>query len=86
MTVNAAMLGTIDVRGLLETDDGALIYTWYHGRLDLSPGPGSSPAYSAPLYETGDERYAWMNKIQAIAKGNLSADGTTLVYEICEVR
>lgn len=86
MTINAAMLGTIDARGLLETDDGALIYTWYHGRLDLSAGPGSSPAYSAPLYETGDERYAWMNKIQAIAKGNLSDDGKQLVYEICEVR
>ena len=86
MTVNAAMLGTIDARGLLETDDGALIYTWYHGRLDLSEGPGTSPAYSAPLYETGDERYAWMNKIQAVAKGITSPDGHQLVYEICEVR
>ena len=72
MTVNAAMLGTLDVRALLETDDGALIYTWYHGRLDLSQGPGASPAYAAPLYETGDERYAWLNKIQAVAKGELS--------------
>jgi hypothetical protein len=86
MTVNAAMLGTIDARGLLETDDGALIYTWYHGRLDLSEGPGAFPAYSAPLYETGDERYAWLNKIQAVAKGILSPDGKQLVYEICEVR
>ena len=86
MTVNAAMIGTIDVRGLLETDDGALIYTWYHGRLDLSQGPGASPAYSAPLYETGDERYAWLNAVQAVAKGVLSPDGKQLVYEICEVR
>ena len=86
MTVNADMLGTIDVRGLLETDDGALIYTWYHGRLDLSQGAGASPAYAAPLYETGDEQYAWMNRIQAVAKGTLSADATQLVYEICEVR
>ena len=86
LTVNAALLGTIDVRALLETDDGALIYTWYHGRLDLSQGTGASPAYSAPLYETGDERYAWLNKIQAVAKGIVSADGKQLVYEICEVR
>ncbi len=86
MTVNAAMIGTIDARGLLETDDGALIYTWYHGRLDLSQGPGASPAYSAPLYETGDERYAWLNAVQAVAKGVLSPDGKQLVYEICEVR
>jgi hypothetical protein len=86
LAVNAAMIGTIDVRALLETDDGALIYTWYHGRLDLSRGTGASPAYSAPLYETGDERYAWLNTVQAIAKGIVSDDGKQLVYEICEVR
>lgn len=86
LTVNAAMLGTIDVRALLETDDGALIYTAYQGRLDLSQGSGMSPAYSAPLYETGDERYAWLNKIQAVAKGIVSDEGRTLTYEICEVR
>ena len=86
MTVDANMIGTIDARGLLETDDGALVYTWYHGRLDLSQGPGTSPAYAAPLYETGDERYAWLNKVQAVGKGVLSDDGRQLVYEICEVR
>lgn len=86
MTVSAEMIGTIDVRALLETHDGALVYTWYHGRLDLSQGPGASAAYSAPLYETGDERYAWLNRIQAVAKGLLSDDMTQLVYEICEVR
>ena len=86
MTISSALLGTIDVRATLETDDGALIYTWYHGRMDLSGGTGSSPAYSAPLYETSDERYLWMNKIQAVAKGITSPDGHQLVYEICEVR
>lgn len=86
MSVSAEMLGTLDVRALIETDDGALIYTSYQGRLDLSQGQGASPAYAAPLYETGDERYAWINRIQAVAKGELSGDGKRLVYEICEVR
>jgi hypothetical protein len=36
LSINSALLGTIDVRALLETDDGALIYTTYSGRLDLS--------------------------------------------------
>jgi hypothetical protein len=58
----------------------------FHGRLDLSQGQGASPVYSAPLFETGDERYAWINKIQAVAKGELSVDGKRRVYEICEVR
>jgi len=86
LTLSPSLLGTLDVRALIETDDGALIFTSYRGRLDLSGGQGSSPAYAAPLYETGDERYAWINKIQAVGKGTLSADGTQLVYEIYEVR
>ena len=86
LTLSPSLLGTLDVRLLIETDDGALIYTSYRGRLDLSAGQGASPVYAAPLYDTGDERYAWINKIQAVAKGILSADGTELVYEVCEVR
>jgi hypothetical protein len=86
MTLSAEGVATLDVRVLLETDDGALIYTWYHGRADFSAGPGTQPVYSAPVYETGDERYAWLNFVQAVAKGTLSDDGSVLTYEICQVR
>src|SRR4051794_1130888 len=75
---------SLDVRYAMETDDGAVIYVTYHGRGDFSGGPGSAPVYSAPVFETGDARYAWMNKIQALAKGTV--DGSTLTYEIYEVR
>ena len=74
LTINAALLGTIDVRALLETDDGALIYTCTPAA-STSPRARAPPRYSAPLYETGDERYAWLNKIQAVAKGIVSNDG-----------
>jgi hypothetical protein len=60
MTLNPALVGTLDVRALLETHDGALVYTWYHGRMNLANGPAAATVYSAPLYETGDERYAWL--------------------------
>jgi hypothetical protein len=79
-------LSSLDVRVTLETDDGALIYAHYTGRLDLSEGFGARPVYTAPLFETGDERYAWLNRIQAVAKGTLSSDLSTLTYEIYEVR
>lgn len=84
MALSPQGVGSLDVRMLFETDDGALIYTYYHGRMDLSGGIGASPTYCAPLYETGDERYRWLNTVQAVAKGTL--DGQTLVYEIAEVR
>ena len=74
--------GLLDVRLLIETDDGALVYIQYHGRVDATDP--TAPVYSTPRFETGDERYAWLNKIQAVAKG--TRDGHTLTYEVCEVR
>ncbi|MEP6624261.1 MAG: DUF3237 domain-containing protein [Acidimicrobiia bacterium] len=86
LTVDSRAMGTLDVRTLIETDDGALIFISYRGRLDLSMGTGALPAYSAPLFDTGDERYIWINGIQAVGKGAGSADGTELTYEVFEVR
>jgi Protein of unknown function (DUF3237) len=84
LTVGPEGTGTLDVRGTLETDDGALIFAFYRGRLDMTQPLGEVPAYAAPLYETGDDRYAWINKIQAVAKGTLA--GQSLTYEIYELR
>lgn len=63
---------SIDVRATLETQDGALIYLQYSGRSDVSKGIGAAPMYVAPRFETSDERYLWLNAIQAIGKGSLS--------------
>ena len=86
LTVSPTLMGTLDVRVLIETDDEALIFASYRGRLDLSKGTGASPAYSAPLFDTGDERYAWINGIQAVAKGAITDEGSTLTYEMYEIR
>ncbi len=83
-TIGPDMTCTVDVRMTFETHDGALVFVSYSGRIDLSKGPGQSPVYAAPLFETGDDRYAWLNRVQAVSKGML--DGTTLTYEIAEVR
>jgi hypothetical protein len=83
-TIGPDMTCTLDVRSTFETDDGALVYAQYRGRLDLTKPLGDAPIYAAPLFETGDERYAWLNRIQAVAKGTL--DGQTLTYEMYEVR
>lgn len=75
---------TVDVRFTVETHDGAVVYVTYRGRSDFREGPGVHPIYAAPLFETGDERYAWLNLVQAVSKGTL--DGSQVHYEICEVR
>lgn len=50
----------MDVRFTIETEDGALIYVPYGGRVDLSAGVEGATVYTAPRFETGDERYAWI--------------------------
>lgn len=84
--VRTGSIAVVDVRMTLRTHDDALIYMQYGGRLDLSRQPLT--AYVAPVFETGDERYAWLNGIQAVGKGLFvpGAAGSTLEYEFHEVR
>jgi hypothetical protein len=70
----------LDVRQVIRTDDGALIYVSYQGRCDRGRGTYTV----APTFETDDERYAWLNGVQAIGQGR--SDGDDIVYEMFEVR
>ena len=86
--VRTGAIGAIDARLTLCTHDNALIYMTYGGRLDLSNPADGIFAYIAPVFETGDPRYGWINAVQAAGKGQLtlSADGGTLIYDLYEVR
>jgi hypothetical protein len=66
----------LDVRVLLRTDDGADIYMTYSG-IGLD---GGARLRTAPLFETGDERYAWLNAVQAVSTG--SSDGKIVDYQV----
>jgi Protein of unknown function (DUF3237) len=69
-----------DVRITLKTDDGAFIYVRYAGMrhgppevMALAQGETVDPSEYyfriAPIFETGAERYAWLNKILAVGVG-----------------
>jgi hypothetical protein len=73
----------VDARLLLRTDDGAVIAVTYQGRADRAPADGGV-ILTAPTFETDDERYAWLNRVQAVAKGRRNGD--TLSYELYELR
>jgi hypothetical protein len=78
--------GTVDVRATFRTDDGAIIFVQYSGRVDVSKGLAPPlTAYVAPRFETCDERYLWLNRVQAVGKGTLHED-LSLDYEWYEVR
>jgi hypothetical protein len=77
---------TLDVRWAIRTDDGAIIFMEYRGRADTSQSLDLPlTIYVAPLFETADERYLWLNRTQAVGKGVLNAD-LSIDYEWYEVR
>jgi hypothetical protein len=69
----------VDARILLRTDDGAMIAMTYRGKADRPPAEGGV-IFTAPSFETDDERYAWLNDIQAVGKG-VRTD-SVLVYHL----
>lgn len=60
--------GALDVRATLKTDDGALIFVEYAGRVRFCPD-GLNEVFITPRFETGDPRYAWLNALQCVGKG-----------------
>ena len=87
IVVRKGGVSVLDVRITIESDDGALILMKYHGfrhgprevlkRLDADEKVDPSEYYMriAPSFETGDERYYWMNNIVAVGMGEARAKG-----------
>ena len=85
----------LDVRMTLQTDDDALIYMTYrgirHGPADimeaLNKGEDIDPAdyyfRIAPFFETGAQKYDWLNRILAIGNGHRLPSGP--VYEVHQI-
>ena len=76
--------GALDVRATLRTDDGALIYSEYRGRVRFG-ADGLHRVFTSPRYETGDPRYAWLNGLQCIGKGVSNAREHWLRYRLYAV-
>ncbi len=95
LLVDDGGIGRLDVRGTLETHDGARIYIHYHGVLEMNEAvssavtKGESTDYgdtyfmTLPRFETGDPRYAWLNRVVAVAEGRLLRNAVEYrVYEV----
>ena len=72
----------LDVRLVLNTNDGATIYITYNG-VGVPDDKGVLQLKTAPTFEVGDERYAWLNNVQAIGIGH--SDGAVLHYDVYEL-
>ncbi len=81
LTMRADGSAKLDVRIILKTEDGADILMTYNG-VGVTVD-GAFQIKTAPLFETGDARYAWLNHVQAVAKGSPGAGNVT--YDVYAV-
>ncbi|HVJ12881.1 MAG TPA: DUF3237 domain-containing protein [Burkholderiales bacterium] len=94
--IRADGVADLDARYTLETNDGALIYVRNHGYRHgpaevlkkLASGESVDPSLyymrTTPLFETGDTRYAWLNRMVCIGTGARRPNAVEL--EIFEVQ
>lgn len=69
--------GIIDVRLVLQTDDGENIYMTYTGRAKMGPS-GPTGLVTTPVFATSTKgKYAWLNDVQAFATGEPNPAGVT---------
>ena len=71
------------MHGVIRTDDGAFVLFTFQGRT-LPTQDDKRRQLLTVCFEAEDERYRWLNKVQAVGKGIF--DGRTLTYEIFELR
>lgn len=90
----------LDVRGTLQTDDGALIYIAYNGVISQPPEQferfmngevlKADEIYflTAPTFQTSAEKYVWLNHVQAVGKmvEVKAGEGSYVKYDIFVVR
>jgi hypothetical protein len=86
---------TLNVRQVLETDDGALIGMTYlgmrHGPKEvmerIARGENVSPSEyyfrATPYFETASEKYGWLNRIVSVAYGHRNSAGA--IYQVFEI-
>jgi hypothetical protein len=78
----------LDVRAIIETEDGAIIHTYYKGVVDMTQeqvdrllkGEISEGLrlYVAPRFETGHPDYRWLTRIQAVGRGSVEPEAGRL--------
>lgn len=89
-------VGILDVRGTIETHDGALVYMFYSGVGDLGEDgyekalrgelPPLLKLRTAPRFLTADARYAWLNRLQCVGIGEAVTADMKVSYDVHAVR
>jgi hypothetical protein len=95
VTFDSDGVGHLDVRATLRTDDGVHLYLQYYGVVIFNEKANDSLAgkkdaefgdtyfVTQPRFETGDERYKWLNRTVIVAEGRVLHNAVE--YQMFEV-
>ena len=72
----------LDVRLLMQTDDGEEIFTSWRG-INYTPPGGTQYARILPLFETRAARYEWLNHIVSV--GVFQPDAGRIAYRVFRI-
>ena len=96
LTIRRDGVGILDIRGTIETQDGALIYTTYTGVGDLGEDgyekflrgelPQTLPLRTVPRYQTAHPEYQWLNRLQCLGIGEVNLERLEVQYDLYAVR
>jgi hypothetical protein len=70
----------LDLRVTLETYDGALIHMTFEG-IRNDDAPGAPYFRTLPRFETAAPQYAFLNRLLAVGKGEIRAEGPVHLIE-----
>ncbi|MGH7819320.1 MAG: DUF3237 domain-containing protein [Candidatus Binatia bacterium] len=96
LTVRTDGVQILDVRGTLETDDGAILYAAYTGVGDLGEDgyekflrgerPSTIRLRASGRFLAGDPRYAWLNRVQCLNVGEADTARAEVRYDVYAVK
>jgi hypothetical protein len=85
-------VGIIDIRGTIEADDGALIYSWHTGVSDAGEDgyerflrqdlPPVLQPRIASRYSTVHPNYRWLNRLQCVGFGEVYLQRLEVRFDI----
>lgn len=84
LTIDAEGHATMDIKVVLLTDDGAHVFVTLDGRA-YWPQLGQGTIYSRASFESGDERYRWVNHMPLVSRGAVVPELRAVAHEIFEM-
>ena len=97
LTIRRDGVVILDVRGTIETTDGALIYVTYFGTSDRGEDgyekalqgiviPGPIPLRISPRFHTSHAAYLWLNRLHCLGIGASFPERSEVAYDVYAVR